>query len=393
MIYIFVYNVVGIKSDFTRLKDVCPNDQFILIASSYCLRSLSTKNRCCFDSVYQIARDFHHPNYTAIEQIVQNYASKYGAENLRLMTNEDSAQVNCAKLREFYKIPGSSVTAILPFVNKIISKINLEQVVKLPKFLSFNKSRYAEDKESYLNEIVTKLNFPMFAKPVDLVSSIGTYKIDDLTNLHDVAHKILSYDYEFEIDEFIDGDLFHCDVILSNGIIKFFMAGKYAFHLAKFSKGFPMGSIPVVDKYMYDKLYTFTQTVIKKLRCDRGAYHLELFVEHNTKELVFLEIAARTPGAQLPLCYEIQFNINIEELHYLAHMNLLDNFEMPVPNKFAGWITFPQIEGTVTEISKPHISTQYHFIEYVSVGNNLQNAKAFWRRLVVLFFGITRLKF
>ncbi len=38
-------------------------------------------------------------------------------------------------------------------------------------------------------------------------------------------------------------------------------------------------------------------------------------------ELIFLEAAARTPGALVPEMYEIAFNIHLEEMHYLSQIN------------------------------------------------------------------------
>lgn len=373
MIYIFVYNVISIKSDFSRLKSLCKAEKFILIASNYCLQHLSTKNRPCFDAIHPIARNFHNVDYDNIKQIVETYVQKHGAENLRIMTNEDSTQISCAKVREHYKIPGDLLDDVLPFVNKAISKKRLEHVVNIPKFVLFDKLRYAEEKEDYLKELVEKLGFPMFAKPIDMVSSIGTHKINDFMNLKNAADSMLIDIYQFEVDEFIDGDLFHCDLVLDNGELKFFTIGEYAFPLADFSKGFPMGSIPVTDKSTHNDLYTLTNQVIQKFGFKKGGIHLEIFLEKRSKKFIFLEIAARTPGAMLPRSYEIQFGINIEEWHYLAHMDLLSNFEPAVANKFGGWISFPTISGIVIDIKKPKIKIQHEPIEYVSIGQLMQN--------------------
>lgn len=375
MIYIFVYNVISIKADFSSLKSKLKEPRFILVGSGYCLRNLNTKNYCCFEAIHEVSRNFHHIDYDSLNQIVESYVQEHGAQNIRLLTNEDSTQINCAKLRELYGIPGDSVSEILPFVDKSISKRQLAKAVDVPKFLLFDKQEYKEKKNSYLNTFIEYLQFPMFAKPIDLVSSIGTYKIDDFATLQYIAEKISASEYDFEIDEFIEEDLFHCDIILNKGKIKFFMVGKYAYHLAQFSKGLPMGSIPVIEKALYDDFYTFANKVIKKLKCKSGAYHLEVFFNHRSKKFIFLEIAARTPGALLPMSYEIQFGVNIEELHYLAKMGLLAKFKMPDALNYAGWVTFPRKEGTVSDIQQPLISVQNQFIKYVSVGEALQQSE------------------
>lgn len=100
-VYIFLYNVIQIKSDFVKLKQAIGEGKFILIASEYCINALSPENRSCFDAVYnEIPRDFHQIDYDVVEKIVNRYVKEYGSENIRLMTNEDSTHLVCAELRE-----------------------------------------------------------------------------------------------------------------------------------------------------------------------------------------------------------------------------------------------------------------------------------------------------
>lgn len=375
MVYIFIYSVIHIKCDFSKLKLICNDDQLILVGSAHCLKELSEKNKTAFDAIHSISRNFQRTNDAELENIIAPYVKKFGAQQIRLLTNEDSAQLGCGRLREIYGIPGHGVHHLEPFVHKVISKNRLGSCVKLPKFVAFNKNSYAKDKDTYLNSLVGELGFPMFVKPVDLVSSLETHRVDDLSALRQLADWILTHAYEFEVDEYIEGDLFHCDVMIIRGEMQFFMVGKCSFPLAQFFEGKPVGSIPTDDPDEFNQLKHLCDIVCKKLQSHDGAYHLEFFLEKKSKEFVFLEIGARTGGALIAKMYEKLFSINIEEVNYLIQMQLLDQINVQPANIFVGFLNFPLTKGTVTAINKPAVDIAHEFIQYVNTGDELTQAK------------------
>jgi hypothetical protein len=374
MIDIFLYNVVYIKCDFSKLR-YSDEQKMVLIGSPYCLNELSHENRRCFDNIHEISRNFQQIDLIEVDKIVFSYVQQYGANNIRLLTNEDSAQLVCASLREKYNIPGPRTPELLPFVNKVISKEMLGNVVKMPKFTHFDKAEYQKNKEQYLLQLQEKLGFPMFAKPIDLVSSVETHFIADMDALSIVVERIMSHPYEFEIDEYIEGDLFHCDAMMINGSVEFFMIGKCSFALARFFDGKPVGSIPIADQNMFDDLRQFCNKVFDKLNCSSGAYHLEAFLDKKTQEFVFLEIGARTGGALITKVYEKLFDLNIEETNYLIQMGLIDKLFVAEKNIFAGFLNFPKIKGTVVDIKKPDIDISNEFIEFVKPNDKLEQAQ------------------
>lgn len=371
MVDIFLYNVVYIKCNFSKLRS---KNKMILIGSDYCLDELSHENSLCFDAIHQVSRDFHQIDLDEVEPIILSYVNQYGAENIRLLTNEDSTHLVCAYLREKYGIPGHQTEKLLPFVNKVVSKDRLGNAVRLPKYIHFDKEAYTNNKKAYLKFLVDYLGFPMFAKPIDLVSSVETHKISDIETLISVAERIILHDYEFEIDEFIDGDLYHCDAMIINGRMDFFMIGKCSFPLSRFFDGKPVGSIPITDENKFNELKTFCKKVFDRLDCPSGAYHLEAFLDKNTGEFVFLEVAARTGGALITKVYERLFDINIEEVNYSIQMGLIDHVAFTNKNLYAGFLNFPKIKGSVLDIIKPSLDINSEFIEFVAHGDNLQQA-------------------
>ncbi|HAT3863334.1 TPA: hypothetical protein JAN60_07505 [Legionella pneumophila] len=373
MIDIFIYNVVYIKCDFSKIRS-SESQKLILIASPYCLNELSDENRACFDEIHPISRDFQQVDLDEIEKIVLQYLQEYGPENIRLLSNEDSTLLVCGHLREKYGISGHRAETLLPFVNKVVSKDRLKNVVRMPKYIQFDKQAYLENKDAYLQSLENNLGFPMFAKPVDLVSSIETHRIPDMDTLIHVLERIVVHDYDFEIDEFIDGELFHCDAMIIDGVMHFFMIGKCSFALSRFFEGKPVGSIPIVDQQMFNELKQFSQKVFDKLSCPSGAYHLEAFLDNKTGDFVFLEVGARTGGALITKVYEKLFNLNIEETNYLIQMGELKEINVTQKDIYAGFLNFPKIKGSLQSIVKPSLDIDSEFIEFVKPDDQLEQA-------------------
>src|SRR5690606_24652012 len=140
MVDIFLYNVVYIKCDFSKLRR--ENQKMILIGSAYCLDELSHENRLYFDAINQVSRDFHQIDLEEVEHIILSYVNQYGAENSRLLTNKDSTHLGCAYLRGKYETPGHQTEKLLPFVNNVISKDRLGNAIRLPKYIQFDKKAY-----------------------------------------------------------------------------------------------------------------------------------------------------------------------------------------------------------------------------------------------------------
>lgn len=373
--YIFFYNVVAIKATLSEVS-YDGDSQFILIASDYCIDKLSKANKCFFNHIHRVKRNFHQIDFYEAEMIVLDYLTLYKPHEIRLLTNEDSTQLVCAQLREKYNIPGIKQEQVWPYVDKVVSKNKLKGKISIPKFVLFNRLNYQSSSEQYINNLIQQIGFPMFIKPVDLVSSIGTYYVPDKKTLCDVLKYINQASWAFEIDQFIEGELFHCDVIVYDNEIKFFMAGQYANPLAKFSKGSPMGSIPVPQGIFFNKLKEFSMIVLHGLGIFSSAFHIEIFKDKDTGNLIFLEAAARTPGALVPEMYEIILNHHLEALHYSVQTSCLDTLQINPTDYQAGWITFPQIKGRLTDIIKPDIAINHDITYLVKIGEELNQANS-----------------
>lgn len=373
--YIFIYNVVPIKANLSELQYE-KEAEFILIGSNFCIEKLSIQNKNFFHHIHSIERNFHQIDFEKVDSILSTYLKKFNPQEIMLLTNEDSTQIVSARLREKYGIPGVTESLIAPFVNKEISKNKLLGKIRTPKFLLLNKEQYRENPLVYKEHLIESIGFPMFLKPIDLVSSIGTFAIFDEETLDKALNFAHQAEWDFELDEFIDGDLFHCDFIVQNGKICLFMAGKYAHGLAEFSKGKPMGSIPVSDKELFFTLKKFSEAALSSLGFFPSAFHLEVFQDRQSKELIFLEAAARTPGALVPEMYEKILNKHIEQMHYQVQIGKETISTTKEICKHAGWITYPKQPGILDKILTPKIDIEHQVFSFVSKGEDLEKAES-----------------
>ena len=181
-------------------------------------------------------------------------------------------------------------------------------------------------------------------------------------------------DYDYEVDEFIEGDLYHCDAIVTGGQVRVMLSGKYFFPLASFFDDKVCGSVALsVEDEAHRELAALNVKVLKALGMPNGVYHLEAFRTH-LGELIFLEVGARPAGALVPEMYEKAFDINLHEAHILAQVC----GESPVqPRKLfeSFWLWVPPQEGILTQINALSIKSQHEYTVRFKVGECLKKPK------------------
>jgi D-alanine-D-alanine ligase len=97
---------------------------------------------------------------------------------------------------------GCDVASSAIAMNKVLTKrICISQNLPTPKYVSFSKSEYLNDKAKCFEKAVTELKLPVFVKPPSLGSSIGINKVSDWTELENQIDIALYYDNEVLIEE------------------------------------------------------------------------------------------------------------------------------------------------------------------------------------------------
>ncbi len=255
-------------------------------------------------------------------QIPEHFAQKVIEENFSKQISMGTFYISCAhalnislarKLREKYRLFGSYPKDMACYENKITQKKAMsDNGVATPKFLPFTYDQIMDGSEPLLDEIVDKCGLPFIAKPADLAGSIGVqliYSADDFYEYTKSLPSDLSKEYIFE--QYIDGQLFHVDLVTNNKETVFSQSCEYLFNGLSFVNGHIHGSLPLnVDDERHIRLVEFCKHINKVLGLVNGCTHHEVFIDHNDN-LVFLEAACRPPGSSVPKIYKSCFNVNI----------------------------------------------------------------------------------
>lgn len=280
------------------------------------------------------------------------YMSK--KDNISVFCNQEAYLLVAEKIRQYYQLNSHIIGGLERFRDKHLMKDILQKHdLRVPKFLTFGKltpPKYI-DVQQHLGEI-------FIAKPLSSVGSRGVNKIE---NEHDYNVFIQNNDSlleYFEIEEFIDGTLYEYDFAIRNGEILYSTVSQYSCPMALLQKGYTLASIKVKkSSWEYEAIATFGNQCAKALSANNGCFHMEVFISANQHEVIFLEVAARSPGLLTVPAYDNWDGFNMYDAELMIQANLSD-----IPKKSSNWISkpsffvvIPKENGTVKEICQPEI--------------------------------------
>lgn len=302
-----------------------------------------------------------------IKLIIANYVIKQGNDIL-IITNSESAVSICGLLRKDF---GISDDNMLRYVDKIVMKQALNDDVNVPKYMKFSNEAYLKNPTNYLNKIAETLGIPFFVKPTNQFSSKGTMQINELEDFKNWHQRYYNQEEHVEIDEVVSGTLYHCDSFIKDGKILYTQVCEYLYPCYDFILGKPLGSFTLPkesdDFKIMDKYNTH---VLKQLGLPQGGLtHLEVFKRHNG-ELIFLEVAARPAGAQVPIVYQKALNISIREAHILLQIDPNYNPDLR-QSMYCGFVSYPKKLGIVSFLNIPFIKSEYTIHWDIKIGDQL----------------------
>lgn len=296
---------------------------------------------------------------------------------VRIVTHDEYSLGVAAHLREELGIDGDRPEQLRSFVDKIEMKRALAgKGIRLPKHFAFDAEQYRSAPDAYADLVERELGFPVFVKPVNESGSVGAEKIESREELVAWCDQHRDDDY-FEVDEFIDGKLYHCDTFIRDGRILFTQVSEYAHPCFDYLAGEICASLTLPHgSEDFRLLSDFAARVIAAIPAmpRNTVTHLEVF-KNADGELIFLEIAARAPAAMVPYTYAKFLGVNIEEAHFRLQMGTFDGAEFTKRGPYCAWVYFPHQEGFVTELHKPKLRSQHEISWRVKVGDRLQNPK------------------
>jgi biotin carboxylase len=253
--------------------------------------------------------------------------------------------LRAAYLRDRFGIEGQTWDSAWNFRSKIKMK-------ELANGHGLPCPAYRQIEHSFdLLEFVEKHSLPVVLKPIDSAGSVGTMVIETEEQLAQVLEEGVPHNWE--VEEFIEGDLYHVDGFIYDSELIFTSVSKYAESCLSFHEDGKFTGSFIVDQSS-DIAHRLSDRVVKHLRImappEHTPFHAEFFHTPDDK-IVLCEIASRTGGGRVNFQLDQSYGINMNKSWIYAQLGI--PLELPTggrkqvrPHIMSGFALIPPRKGT-----------------------------------------------
>jgi biotin carboxylase len=361
-----------IRSTLRELPELT-DATYWLVATQRYMHRLSAEHSAIFERV--LRQDaFTVP--ALIARLDAELASAQPAEVV-FLTNDESCEIACVALQQRFGGRGWSLDRVLPCVNKLDSKRGLAgSGVRLPRYLRFEKDRFGVEAAAYSRELVAAIGLPMIAKPVDRYASMHVTRLDSLDELMGWAAATCSRGDSicYEVEEFVDGTLYHCDSLVRDGTVLWTNVCRNINPCLDFAAGRSIGAYTIpADHPDAAAVRELNARVLTALRPPDGAVHLECFIRP-PGETVFLELSARPPGGDVTGLYRRCFGFDIDVAHFALRAREPYRLQARSTGWFGGWAIHPKRTGRLGAVRLPALRSEHRYRLSVIAGETIDGA-------------------
>ncbi len=212
-----------------------------------------------------------------------------------------------AQLREHMRIPGMGVSATAYYRDKLAMRTGaLQAGFLVPEFVAV--VNYDE-----LRAYMDRVPAPWLLKPRSEASALGIRKIQQPEDLWRTLDQLGDRQSYFLMEQFVPGDIFHVDSIVSEGKVVFSSVHQYGRPPMQVMHDGGVFTTRTVDRQSSDwtQLTELNARLAPALGMQRGVTHGEYIKAHADGRFYFLEIAARVGGAFIADLVEHSTGINL----------------------------------------------------------------------------------
>ncbi len=331
--------------------------QLHLITNSKIITKIKTNNHLQYFNKTATLCDFSEKN---ICKTILNDFNMPFSDNI--ITSSEETIPLCGRIRKEFDIDSYDYAR---FYNKHAMKIALKKstTIKIPQYVVFDPKQHQANPSTYLTNLVCQLSFPLFTKPIAQYSSLNLKKIHSMQELLKWANTI-KQPLLYEIDEFVDGTMYHCDSFIKNGKALFTLVSQNSRPCYDFTCGKIKGTIALPPQHPDAiQLSQITEKILDELPCPQGGVtHLELF-KTISGDIYFVEIAHRHPGCLIPKMYQTTAQLDILHAHLLLQIDP-EFIPKPTYSTHAAWLCYPKIPGRITQLNSTpkHIQSQTELV-------------------------------
>lgn len=231
----------------------------------------------------------------------------------RIVALEEFDVITAAQLREHFCLPGIPTATARLFRDKGAMAATAQAAgITVPEFVPI--LNYDD-----LRAFIERVPPPWIVKPRSDVSAIGVKKINEPTEVWqaldtlDQRERLRERAAHHLLAQFVAGDVFHVDSVVSNGRVVFAGANQYGrppMDVAHKGGAYISHTVP---RGSHDEkiLLETNRKLVKALGLKHGAAHAEFIKSSADGKFYFLEIAARVGGAYIAEVLEASSGINL----------------------------------------------------------------------------------
>jgi biotin carboxylase len=225
----------------------------------------------------------------------------------RIVALDEFDMENVAALREHLRIPGMGLTTMRYFRDKLAMRGRAQESgILVPEFV--HVLNYDE-----LKRFMARVKPPWLLKPRSQASGIGMKKIHEPGELWPWLDQLGDQQSFFLLEQFVPGDVFHVDSIVSERKVVFAEAhiyGKPPLDVSHEGGIFTTRTLPRTSSES-KALLKLNRTLVEALGLVRGVTHAEFLRAHEDGKIYFIEIAARVGGAYISDVIEAATGVNL----------------------------------------------------------------------------------
>jgi biotin carboxylase len=224
----------------------------------------------------------------------------------RVVPLDDFDVETAASLREHLRIPGMGDTTARYFRDKLAMRVKArDHGVLVPEFV------HALNHES-IREFTERVAPPWVLKPRSEASAVGIKKVGSAGELWPFLEALGDRQSFYLIEQFIPGDIFHVDCIISDRVPLFTSVCKYGKPPMEVAHGGGVFMTRTIPRQSPDAqaLESLDHELHRTLGLVRGVTHTE-FIKGADGRFYFLETAARVGGANIAETVEAARGVNL----------------------------------------------------------------------------------
>lgn len=231
----------------------------------------------------------------------------------RIVALEEADVITAGRLREYFCISGMFSSRARLFRDKLLMRaVGERHGIRQARFV--NTLNYQE-----IGEFMERVPGPWVIKPRADASAIGIKKLEHFEQVWRAVDRLNSDAGRKEraeaylLEEFIDGEVYHVDSLVSAGKVAVSCANRYGTAPLKIVVNGGVSSSFTLDYKSVERkeLLKANRRVLKAFGLPQGATHAEFIKSHADGEFYFLEVGARVGGAFTAEAFEAACGLNV----------------------------------------------------------------------------------